>query len=171
MTSLSPQVFLAVVATAMAAPQIVPYQHVEIPAEPYIHEEVAAEPYVHIEPELTPEALGVIDRSNLRTAPVAAPQQFAAPVQQQFVPQQQQFVAQQQFISQQQQFLPQQQLFAQPQQFAGPVQGWFAYKYFCALKIFFQNNQIFLLKIFTAGVWTGTCLNNLGEGVPCRQKF
>merc|ERR1712079_247385 len=83
-------------------------------------------------------------------AATAAPQQFAAPVQQQFVPQQQQFVAQQQqfaaqqqFIPQQQQFLPQQQLFAQPQQFAGPVQG----------------------------VWTGTCLNNLGEGVPCRQKF
>merc|ERR1712073_74409 len=122
-------ILVSLAAATSAAPQIVPYEHVEIPAEPYIHEEVAAEPYVHIEPELTPEALGVIDRSNLRTAP-AAPQQFAAPVQQQFVPQQQQFVAQQQ-------------LFAQPQQFAGPVQG----------------------------VWTGTCLNNLGEGVPCRQKF
>merc|ERR1712223_1061432 len=129
-------ILVSLAAATSAAPQIVPYEHVEIPAEPYIHEEVAAEPYVHIEPELTPEALGVIDRSNLRTAP-AAPQQFAAPVQQQ------QFVAQQQFIPQQQQFLPQQQLFAQPQQFAGPVQG----------------------------VWTGTCLNNLGEGVPCRQKF
>merc|ERR1712045_325057 len=116
-------ILVSLAAATSAAPQIVPYQHVEIPAEPYIHEEVAAEPYVHIEPELTPEALGVIDRSNLRTAPVAAPQQFAAPVQQQFVPQQQQFVAQ--------------------QQFAGPVQG----------------------------VWTGTCFNNLGEGVPCRQKF
>merc|ERR1712223_598649 len=142
-------ILVSLAAATSAAPQIVPYEHVEIPAEPYIHEEVAAEPYVHIEPELTPEALGVIDRSNLRTAP-AAPQQFAAPVQQQFVPQQQQFVAQQQqfvaqqqFIPQQQQFLPQQQLFAQPQQFAGPVQG----------------------------VWTGTCLNNLGEGVPCRHKF
>merc|ERR1712117_307217 len=56
--------------------------------------------------------------------------------------QQQQFVPQQQFVAQQQ-FIPQQQLFAQPQQFAAPVQG----------------------------VWTGTCLNNLGEGVPCRQKF
>merc|ERR1712073_13787 len=120
-------ILVSLAAATSAAPQIVPYEHVEIPAEPYIHEEVAAEPYVHIEPELTPEALGVIDRSNLRTAP-AAPQQFAA---------------QQQFIPQQQQFLPQQQLFAQPQQFAGPVQG----------------------------VWTGTCLNNLGEGVPCRQKF
>merc|ERR1712073_117342 len=133
---------VSLAAATSAAPQIVPYEHVEIPAEPYIHEEVAAEPYVHIEPELTPEALGVIDRSTLRPAP-AAPQQFAAPVQQQFVPQQQQFVPQQQFIPQQQQFLPQQQLFAQPQQFAGPVQG----------------------------VWSGTCLNNLGEGVPCRQKF
>merc|ERR1712045_273100 len=116
-------ILVSLAAATSAAPQIVPYQHVEIPAEPYIHEEVAAEPYVHIEPKLTPEALGVIDRSNLRTAPAAAPQQFAAP--------------------EQQQFLPQQQLFAQPQQFAGPVQG----------------------------VWTGTCLNNLGEGVPCRQKF
>merc|ERR1719266_2373849 len=129
-------ILVSLAAATSAAPQIVPYEHVEIPAEPYIHEEAAAEPYVHIEPELTPEALGVIDRSNLRTAP-------AAPQQQQFVAQQQQFVAQQQFIPQQQQFLPQQQLFAQPQQFAGPVQG----------------------------VWTGTCLNNLGEGVPCRQKF
>merc|ERR1719266_401746 len=95
-------ILVSLAAATSAAPQIVPYEHVEIPAEPYIHEEVAAEPYVHIEPELTPEALGVIDRSNLRTAPV---------------------VAQQQFIPQQQQFLPQQQLFAQPQQFAGPVQG------------------------------------------------
>merc|ERR1712061_760640 len=114
-------ILVSLAAATSAAPQIVPYEHVEIPAEPYIHEEGAAEPYVHIEPELTPEALGVIDRSNLRTAP-AAPQQF---------------------VPQQQQFLPQQQLFAQPQQFAGPVQG----------------------------VWTGTCLHNLGEGVPCRQKF
>ena len=65
MTSLSPQVFLAVLATAMAAPQIVPYQHVEIPAEPYIHEEIAAEPYVHIEPALTPEALGQVGRETV----------------------------------------------------------------------------------------------------------
>ena len=66
MTSLSPQVFLAVLATAMAAPQIVPYQHVEIPAEPYIHEEIAAEPYVHIEPALTPEALGQVGRETVK---------------------------------------------------------------------------------------------------------
>ena len=63
--SLSPQVFLAVLATAMAAPQIVPYQHVEIPAEPYIHQEIAAEPYVHIEPALTPEALGQVGRETV----------------------------------------------------------------------------------------------------------
>merc|ERR1719195_1760090 len=109
-------ILVSLAAATSAAPQIVPDEHVEIPAEPYIHEEVAAEPYVHIEPELTPEALGVIDRSNLRTAP-AAPQQFAAPVQQQFVPQQQQFVAQQQFIPQQQQFVAQQQFIPQQQQF------------------------------------------------------
>ena len=42
----------------MAAPQVVPYVHQEIPAEPYIHQEIPAEPYVHIEPALTPEALG-----------------------------------------------------------------------------------------------------------------
>ena len=45
-------------ATAMAAPQQVPYVHEEIPAEPYIHQEIAAEPYVHQEPPLSPEALG-----------------------------------------------------------------------------------------------------------------
>merc|ERR1712027_177515 len=115
-------ILVSLAAAASAAPQIVPYEHVEIAAEPYVHQEIPAEPYVHEEPELTPEALGIIDRSKPRVA--------AAPV----APQQ--FVAQQQFI-------PQQQLFAQPQQFAAPVQG----------------------------VWTGTCLNNLGEGVPCRQKF
>merc|ERR1719471_2538893 len=112
-------ILVSLAAAASAAPQIVPYEHVEIPAEPYVHEE----------PELTPEALGIIDRSKPKVA--VAPQQFAAPVQQQFVAQPQQ------------QFIPQQQLFAQPQQFAAPVQG----------------------------VWTGTCINNLGEGVPCRMKF
>merc|ERR1711862_892043 len=76
-----------------AAPQIVPYEHVEIAAEPYVHQEIPAEPYVHIEPELTAEALGVINRSKRPqaapvAAPVVAPQQFSAPVQQ-FVPQQQ----------------------------------------------------------------------------------
>merc|ERR1739842_90295 len=99
-------------AATSAAPQIVPYEHVEI----------AAEPYVHIEPELTAEALGIINRSQRpqAAAPVVAPQQFAAPVQQ--------FVSQQQFA-----------------QFA-PVQG-------------------------VQAAWTGGCYNNLGEGVPCRQKF
>ena len=139
---LSFQILASLAAAASAAPQIVPYVHEEIEAEPYVHQEIPAEPYVHEEPELSPEALGIIDRSKPAAAPVAAaPQQFAAPVQQQFVPQQQQFV-----VAQPQQFAfpQQQQLFLQPQQLAaGPVQG----------------------------VWTGTCLNNLGEGVPCRQKF
>merc|ERR1712072_488520 len=96
-------------AAASAAPQIVPYEHVEIEAEPY----------VHIEPELTPEALGVITRNiPAAAAPVAAPVQFAAPaVQQQFVPAQVAQIA------------------------AAPV---------------------------AAGVWSGTCLNNLGQGVACR---
>merc|ERR1712088_328250 len=79
---------LVSLAAAATAPQIVPYEHVEIEAEPYIHQEIEAEPYVHIEPELTPEALGVITRNiPAAVAPVAAPVQFAAPaVQQQFVP-------------------------------------------------------------------------------------
>merc|ERR1711863_144752 len=112
-------ILVSLAAAASAAPQVVPYEHVEIEAEPYIHEEIEAEPYVHIEPELTPEALGVITR-NIPAAPVAAPVQFAAPaVQQQFVPAQ-----------------------VVPQQFAAaPV---------------------------AAGVWSGTCLNNLGQGVACR---
>merc|ERR550539_584276 len=114
-------ILVSLAAAASAAPQIVPYEHVEIEAEPYIHQEIEAEPYVHIEPELTQEALGVIVRNNQPA--VAAPVQFAAPaVQQQFVPAQ---VAQ-----------------VVPQQFAAaPV---------------------------AAGVWTGTCLNNLGQGVACR---
>ena len=127
-TDFSLQILASLAAAPSAAPQIVPYEHVEIAAEPYVHQEIPAEAYVHIEPELTAEALGIIDRSNrvkAASAPVA-PQQFSAPVQQQFVPQQQQFAQ-----------------FAAPQQFAAPVQG----------------------------VWTGTCYNNLGEGVPCRQKF
>merc|ERR1712226_363155 len=104
-------ILVSLAAAATAAPQIVPYEHVEIEAEPYIHQEIEAEPYVHIEPELTPEALGVITRNiPAAVAPVAAPVQFAAPaVQQQFVP--------------------------------APV---------------------------AAGVWSGTCLNNLGQGVACR---
>merc|ERR1719361_3135898 len=117
-------ILVSLAAAASAAPQIVPYEHVEIEAEPYIHQEIEAEPYVHIEPELTPEALGVINRNiPAAVAPVAAPVQFAAPaVQQQFVPAQVAQVAPQQFA-------------------AAPV---------------------------AAGVWTGTCLNNLGQGVACR---
>merc|ERR1712072_1365744 len=112
-------ILVSLAAAASAAPQIVPYEHVEIEAEPYIHREIEAEPYVHIEPELTPEALGVITRNiPAAAAPVAAPVQFAAPaVQQQFVPAQVAQIA------------------------AAPV---------------------------AAGVWSGTCLNNLGQGVACR---
>merc|ERR1712025_944950 len=122
------QILVSLAAATSAAPQIVPYEHVEIAAEPYIHEEIPAEAYVHEEPELTPEALGIIDRSKPRAAAAPiAPQQFAAPVQQQ------QFIPQQQFV-------PQQQLFAQPQQVAAAVAR-----------------------------FTGTCINHLGEGVPCRQ--
>merc|ERR1711971_79645 len=113
-------ILVSLAAAATAAPQIVPYEHVEIEAEPYIHQEIEAEPYVHIEPELTQEALGVIVRNNQQAV---APVQFAAPaVQQQFVPAQVAQVAPQQFA-------------------AAPV---------------------------AAGVWTGTCLNNLGQGVACR---
>merc|ERR1739848_130910 len=90
-------ILVSLAAAASAAPQIVPYEHVEIAAEPYIHEEIEAEPYVHIEPEISPLALGIV-RPN---AAPAAPQQFAAPVQQQ------QFVPQQQFA--QPQFAPAQQ--------------------------------------------------------------
>ena len=68
--SLDIQIFLALIAAATAAPQIVPYVHEEIAAEPYIHQEIAAEPYihqeilaepyVHEEPALSPEALGEV---------------------------------------------------------------------------------------------------------------
>merc|ERR1712001_710851 len=82
-------ILVSLAAAASAAPQVVPYEHVEIEALPYIHEEIEAEPYVHIEPELTPEALGVINRNIPVAAPVAAPVQFSAPaIQQQFAPQQ-----------------------------------------------------------------------------------
>merc|ERR1719373_817732 len=106
-------ILVSLAAAASAAPQIVPYEHVEIPAEPYVHEEIEALPYVHEEPELSDLALGIINR-NKPVAPVVqqvavAPQQFAAPVQQ-FVPA------------------------AQP----------------------------------VAGVWSGICVNNLGQGVACR---
>merc|ERR1712020_167284 len=72
-------ILVSLAAAASAAPQIVPYQHVEIEAEPYIHEEIEAEPYVHIEPELTAEALGIITRNQPAAAPVAAPVQLSPP--------------------------------------------------------------------------------------------
>merc|ERR1712203_938662 len=112
-------ILVSLAAAASAAPQIVPYEHVEIAAEPYIHQEIEALPYIHEEPELSPLSLGVIDRNKPAPAPVAvAPQQFAAPV--------------------------------APQQFAAPVAQQFAAP--------------------VAGVWTGGCINNLGQGVPCRAE-
>merc|ERR1712170_179434 len=66
-------ILASLAAATSAAPQIVPYDHVEIPAEPYVHQEIPAEPYVHQEPELTPEALGIINRSQRpQAAPTAA---------------------------------------------------------------------------------------------------
>merc|ERR1712018_775804 len=88
-------ILASLAAVASAAPQIVPYEHVEIPAEPYIHEEIEALPYIHEEPELDALSLGIINRNNAVAAPVAAP---------------------------------------------------------------------------VAGVWTGSCINNLGQGVPCRAE-
>merc|ERR1712154_227055 len=101
-TSITPTmqslIFLAVIAMATAAPQIVPYVHEEIAAEPYIHQEIAAEPYVHQEPALSPEALGEV----VYAAPVASGLGYAA----------------------------------------GPV-------------------------VVTG--WSGACIDNLGQAVPCRQ--
>ena len=71
------QILVSLAAAASAAPQIVPYEHVEIAAEPYIHEEIETEPYVHIEPELTPEALGIITRKKPAAAPVVVVPQFS----------------------------------------------------------------------------------------------
>merc|ERR1712128_33443 len=109
---------------------------------PYVHEEVAAEPYIHQEVEAEPYVHGEPELSPLALGVVRPNAAPAAP---------QQFAApvhQQQFV--QQQFAPQQ--FAQPQfapqQFAPSAPAGYA-----------------------NGAWTGGCLNNLGEGVPCRQKF
>merc|ERR1712066_370618 len=158
-------ILVSLAAAASAAPQIVPYEHVEIAAEPYVHEEIEALPYIHDEPELTPLSLGVINRNRPAPAPVAvAPQQFAAPVagvwtgscinnlgqgvpcraeaEAQAVAPQQQFVPQAQVFAQQQ-FVPQAQVFAQQQ--------------------FVQPSQVAALP------WNGACINNLGVAVPCSQ--
>merc|ERR1719369_1833246 len=103
-------ILVTLAAAATAAPQI----------EPYVHEEIPAEPYIHVEPALSALALGEVRPAQAK----AAPQQFAAPVQQ-FAP-----------AAPVQQFAPQQ--FAAP---AGPVG------------------------------WAGYCINNRGEGVPCRKQF
>merc|ERR1712001_549481 len=179
-------ILVSLAAAATAAPQIVPYEHVEIEAEPYIHEEIEAEPYVHIEPELTPEALGVIVRNQPAAAPVAAPVQFSAPaIQQQFAPQQfaaapvaagvwsgacvnhlgqgvacraQEPQVAAPVVAPRQQFVPQQQFVAQ-QQFV-PQQQFFAQQQFVP--------QQFAAPAVQAR-FNGACLNNLGAAVPCSQ--
>merc|ERR1712106_1308562 len=113
----------------------------------YVHEEIAAEPYIHDEPALTPEALGEVDpgrRQAQQFAPSTPVQQFAP---QQFAQQPAQQFAPQQIAQPAQQFAPQQ--IAQPAQ---------------------QFNQQFAAPSGPAG-WAGYCINNLGEGVPCRQQF
>merc|ERR1712066_614888 len=174
-------ILVSLAAAASAAPQIVPYEHVEIAAEPYVHEEIEALPYIHEEPELTPLSLGVINRNRPAPAPVAvAPQQFAAPVAQQFAaPVAQQFAApvagvwtgscinnlgqgvpcraeaEAQAVAPQQQFVPQAQAFAQ-QQFVPQAQVF-------AQQQFVQPSQV------AARPWNGACINNLGVAVPCSQ--
>merc|ERR1711971_299163 len=163
-------ILVSLAAAATAAPQIVPYEHVEIEAEPYIHQEIEAEPYVHIEPELTQEALGVIVRNS---QPAVAPVQFAAaPVAAGVwtgtclnnlgqgvacrAVEEPQVAAPVVAATRQQQFLPQQQFFAQqqffPQQFA---QQQFAPQQFAAPAVQARFN--------------GACINNLGAAVPCSQ--
>merc|ERR1711887_294742 len=110
---------------------------------PYVHEEVAAEPYIHEEIEAEPYVHIEPEISPLALG-IVRPN--AAP---------QQFnapVTPQQFAApvQQQQFAPQQ--FA-PQQIAQP-------QFAPAAPAGYAN-----------GAWTGGCYNNLGAGVPCRQKF
>ena len=110
---------------------------------PYVHEEVAAEPYIHQEVEAEPYVHIEPEISPLALG-IIRPN--AAPQQFAAPAAPQQFAApvqQQQFV--QQQFAPQQ--FAQPQ-FAPSAPAGYA-----------------------SGAWTGGCYNNLGEGVPCRQKF
>ena len=88
----------AVVASAVAFPQLVPY----------VHQEVAAEPYVHIEPALNDDVLGLTPEAQGVIAGRAA---AAAPINYNAAP---------------------------------------AINY---------NNQ------------AGRCVNNRGEGVPCRTQF
>merc|ERR1711994_190439 len=54
---------------------------------------------------------------------------------------------------------PAQQQFVPQQQFAAPVQQQFV------------PQQQFAQPQLANGAWAGGCYNNLGEGVPCRQKF
>merc|ERR1712026_213507 len=104
---------------------------------PYVHEEIAAEPYIHEEIAAEPYVHIEPEISPLALG-IVRPKAAAAAPQQFAAP-----AAPQQFAAPvQQQFVPQQQQFAQfaqQPQFAAPAQQ---------------------------GVWTGTCYNNLGAGVP-----
>merc|ERR1740128_594909 len=57
---------------------------------------------------------------------------------------------------------------AAPQQFAPPQ---FAPQQFVQQQFAPQQFAPSAPAGYANGAWTGGCLNNLGEGVPCRQKF
>merc|ERR1712018_887787 len=159
-------ILASLAAVASAAPQIVPYEHVEIPAEPYIHEEIEALPYIHEEPELDALSLGIINRNNAVAAPVAAPvavapQQFAAPVA---------GVWTSSCINNLGQGVPcraeaQPAQAVAPQQFAAPV----APQQFIPQAQVFSQQQFVQLRQVAALPWNGACINNLGAAVPCSQ--
>jgi hypothetical protein len=125
--------------------------------EEYVHVEVPAEPYVHIEPICDADgncegvAPAPVQKAAAPRAP--APVRFApAPVQQAAAPVQQglfnPFVP---FGGQQQQaFYANNGAVINPNHFAAPVAP--------------------VRQGFVQGQFTGTCYNNLGEGVPCFQK-
>merc|ERR1719201_799517 len=116
-------ILVSLAAAATAAPQIVPYEHVEIEAEPYIQQEFVPAQVAQVAPQqfaAAPVAAGVWTGTCLNNLgqgvacrAVEEPQ-VAAPVV--AATRQQQFLPQQQFVAQQ---LAQQQ-FA-PQQFAAPA--------------------------------------------------
>jgi len=125
-------------------------------AEAYVHVEVPAEPYVHIEPLCDAEG----NCEGVAKAPVAAPLPKAAPAPARFAP-------------------------APVQQAAAPVNAGL-FNPFVPFNgqqaAFYANNgalinpaQAFqpaapVTRGFVQGQFTGTCYNNLGEGVPCFQK-
>merc|ERR1719350_430008 len=156
---------------------------------PYIHEEIPAEEYVHVSGIQAARARGAVAPPQQQAAPVQqfAPQQ-AAP--QRFAPQQQQFVPQQQqFVPQQQQFAPQQQFAAIPARFDGTCrnnkgegvpcptvrqlqQPAHQHQQFVPQQQFAPQQQQFIPQQAAPqqqAAFSGTCINNLGAGVPCRS--